>query len=156
MSDTPKTEEVQVTIPDLSKEVVVNAKEIVVNVKEIAVDAKEKAAEIQEKEVEVKEKAVEQKDVTVMVTGCAGYLASHIVARLLKKGYKVLGTTRNKEDNLKHKHLLALPGASNKTLRLIDVGLLDDKDTWFKAVSGCTYVVRYLCIVVDSLYVLSV
>lgn len=35
------------------------------------------------------------KDSIVLVTGCNGYIGSHIVDQLLEAGYRVRGTTRN-------------------------------------------------------------
>lgn len=44
---------------------------------------------------------------TVCVTGAAGYVAAHIVHRLLLSGHTVHGTVRNKS---KASHLTKLPG----------------------------------------------
>lgn len=48
------------------------------------------------------------KAATVCVTGASGFIASHIVAQLLEKGYAVHGTVRDLGDEKKTKHLLNL------------------------------------------------
>jgi nucleoside-diphosphate-sugar epimerase len=76
----------------------------------------------------------------VCVTGATGYLAGHIVQRLLEKGYTVHATCRNPHNEKSVAHLKSLPQAG-KLLRLFKAdlcvpGSFDD------AVAGCTYVIH--------------
>lgn len=61
----------------------------------------------------------------VAVTGASGFIASHIVAQLLEKGYVVKGTVRDAADEPKTLHLRSLPGADAR-LQLFSVNMLGD------------------------------
>lgn len=58
----------------------------------------------------------------VLVTGASGFIASHLIARLLEKGYRVRGTVRSLKKKESYEHLLRLPGAER--LELVEADLL--------------------------------
>ncbi|MBK9740695.1 MAG: SDR family oxidoreductase [Actinobacteria bacterium] len=64
----------------------------------------------------------ETTDDTVVVTGAAGFIASHLVRQLLEAGYVVRGTVRNLARREGYAHLLALPGADAR-LELVEADL---------------------------------
>mmetsp|Transcript_2899 Transcript_2899/g.6897 ORF Transcript_2899/g.6897 Transcript_2899/m.6897 type:complete len:319 (-) Transcript_2899:139-1095(-) len=71
---------------------------------------------------------------TVLVTGASGFIASHIVAQCLEKGYKVRGTVRDPSNEEKVGHLKRLPGASeNLELFAADLSTADFKEP----IAGC-------------------
>ena len=72
----------------------------------------------------------------VCVTGASGYIASHIVAQLLEKGYTVRGTVRDPANLEKVGHLHNLPGATPKTLKLFPATLGGDESGFDEAISG--------------------
>jgi dihydroflavonol-4-reductase len=59
----------------------------------------------------------------VCVTGAAGFIASHIIAQLLARGYRVRGTVRSLKKQAELAHLRALPGAAER-LELCEADLL--------------------------------
>jgi nucleoside-diphosphate-sugar epimerase len=73
---------------------------------------------------------------TVCVTGASGFIASHIVAQLLAKGYTVKATVRDAGDEKKTAHLKKLPGAE-KLLQLFSVNLVGEPGRFDACVSGC-------------------
>jgi nucleoside-diphosphate-sugar epimerase len=70
----------------------------------------------------------------VGVTGASGFIASHIVAQSLERGYLVRGTVRDAGDSGKTSHLWALPGAKEQ-LKLFSADLLDSN--FEMALAGC-------------------
>ncbi|KAH8741538.1 cinnamyl-alcohol dehydrogenase [Cryptosporidium ryanae] len=76
---------------------------------------------------------------TVLVTGATGFIAAHIVERLLLRGYKVRATTRSK-NGPNCIQLLNLPYAS-ENLMLIEADLLDC-NSWEEIVKGCNIVIH--------------
>eukprot|EP00929_Paragymnodinium_shiwhaense_P059275 TRINITY_DN29693_c0_g1_i1.p1 TRINITY_DN29693_c0_g1~~TRINITY_DN29693_c0_g1_i1.p1 ORF type:complete len:337 (+),score=69.27 TRINITY_DN29693_c0_g1_i1:107-1117(+) len=72
----------------------------------------------------------------VCVTGASGFIASHIVRILLEKGYTVHGTVRDAASEAKTKHLMALPGASER-LKLFSADLTGGTAQWTTAMAGC-------------------
>jgi dihydroflavonol-4-reductase len=76
----------------------------------------------------------------VAVTGANGFLASHIIEELLKRGYRVRGTVRSVKDQSKVAHLSNLKGAS-KRLELFEADLTD-RDAFLEAFEGCDYVIH--------------
>jgi cinnamoyl-CoA reductase len=76
---------------------------------------------------------------TVCVTGATGFIASHLVAQLLAKGYAVKGTVRDATDEAKCQHLQRLPGAE-KLLKLFSVNLSGEPGRFDECVSGCAAV----------------
>lgn len=74
----------------------------------------------------------------VCVTGATGYIAGHIIQRLLAAGHTVQGTCRDPGKTAAVGHLLQLPGAG-KRLKLFQANLLD-AGAFDKAVAGCSAV----------------
>lgn len=72
---------------------------------------------------------------TVCVTGAAGFVASWLVADLLRKGNRVRGTVR---DRRRADHVTALPGADQR-LELVEADLLT-AGAFDRAVAGCSTV----------------
>jgi nucleoside-diphosphate-sugar epimerase len=85
--------------------------------------------------------AAEQKckPLRVCVTGVTGYLAGHIVQRLLAAGHTVHGTARQPNSS-STKHLLAMPGAAER-LKLFKADLLQAA-AFNEAVAGCDVVIH--------------
>lgn len=73
--------------------------------------------------------------VAVGVTGCNGFIASHVVAQCLGKGYVVHGTVRDANDAKKTAHLSELPGAAER-LKLFSADLLREEG-FRTAFAGC-------------------
>ncbi|UYV69571.1 hypothetical protein LAZ67_6003997 [Cordylochernes scorpioides] len=79
-------------------------------------------------------KAVEAKQGRVLVTGAAGYIATHVIARLRQEGYRVRATIRGSD---KRQLVTSLfPG-----IELFEADLTDDSN-WDWAVEGCQDVVH--------------
>jgi len=79
---------------------------------------------------------------SVCVTGASGFIASHLVAQLLARGYHVRGTVRRSSDAAATAHLRALPGAASR-LSLVDADLNAAVAGAFDAaVAGCASVLH--------------
>lgn len=78
---------------------------------------------------------------TVLVTGVSGYVAGHIVKKLLHEGvYRVRGTVRNKE--IFKEEMSYLESDDYKyPLELVNADLTEEKG-WKEAVSGCSFVIH--------------
>jgi dihydroflavonol-4-reductase len=76
----------------------------------------------------------------VGVTGASGFIASHIVAQLLERGYRVRGTVRSLAKTKDHEHLRKLPGAAER-LELVEADLLAP-GAFDAAVAGTTHVMH--------------
>eukprot|EP00927_Polykrikos_kofoidii_P049081 TRINITY_DN43212_c0_g1_i1.p1 TRINITY_DN43212_c0_g1~~TRINITY_DN43212_c0_g1_i1.p1 ORF type:complete len:327 (+),score=51.71 TRINITY_DN43212_c0_g1_i1:111-1091(+) len=76
----------------------------------------------------------------ICVTGATGFIASHVVAQLLERGYRVRGTVRNPNDAAKNEHLRQLPGAAER-LTLVEADLLAS-NSFDDAVDGCEAVIH--------------
>jgi hypothetical protein len=84
--------------------------------------------------------ADKNKALQVCVTGATGYLAGHIVQRLLAAGHTVHGTARNADNAAAVRHLLAMPGADEQ-LRLFSADLMQP-GSFDEAVKGCDVVIH--------------
>lgn len=75
------------------------------------------------------------------VTGASGFLASHVVAALLARGYHVRGTVRDLEDPERTAHLRAAAEGQPGTLELTRASLLD-AGSYHGAVADCDAVLH--------------
>lgn len=79
---------------------------------------------------------------TVLVTGATGFIAKHIVAELLRRGYQVRGTARDPakgQDNVRR--AVERAGVDARAVELVGADLLGDNG-WDEAVRGCRYVMH--------------
>src|SRR6201990_616427 len=77
----------------------------------------------------------------VLVTGGSGFLATHIILRLLREGYRVRTTARSRDGAPKVRKPRARTGADTTQLSFVAADLTID-DGWPPAVSGCEYVLH--------------
>eukprot|EP00040_Diaphanoeca_grandis_P002940 m.23176 g.23176 ORF g.23176 m.23176 type:complete len:319 (+) comp14101_c0_seq1:71-1027(+) len=77
---------------------------------------------------------------TVCVTGASGFIASHIVAQLLEKGWQVRATVRDPTNLKKVAHLKALPNADTN-LELVKADLTVASD-FITPIKGCDAVIH--------------
>lgn len=63
--------------------------------------------------------------IVVLVTGAAGYISSYIIKLLLEEGYKVRGTVRNLNDEIKIKQIKDF----TPDVELVEADLLKE-ETW--------------------------
>ncbi|NBR62666.1 MAG: SDR family NAD(P)-dependent oxidoreductase, partial [Actinobacteria bacterium] len=76
----------------------------------------------------------------VLVTGISGYVGQHVAVELLKAGYRVRGTVRDKAKAASvMKNLQGV--ADTKNLEFVTVDLLNDEG-WDDAVNGCSFVLH--------------
>ena len=75
----------------------------------------------------------------VLVTGITGFIASHVAAKLLDKGYAVRGTVRDLEKGERVVDSLAAAGHNTEALELVEADLGEDKG-WAEAVKDCRYI----------------
>ena len=76
---------------------------------------------------------------TVLVTGATGFIASHTILALLKKGYTVRGTARSADRApLLNKTLSTFAGEPVE-IEILPADLMKD-DGWAEAVKGCRFV----------------
>ena len=73
----------------------------------------------------------------VLVTGATGFVATHIIEQLLRKGYFVRGTVRDAARV--PSYLTDLPGSERLTLVAAD---LLEPGSFDAAVQGCDYVIH--------------
>ncbi|MEM6899438.1 MAG: aldehyde reductase [Pseudomonadota bacterium] len=76
---------------------------------------------------------------TVLVTGATGFIASHTVLALLKKGYSVRGTARSASSGERLNRTLSEFAGEPVNIEIFEADLVKD-DGWAEAVEGCTYV----------------
>ncbi|MDF2544066.1 MAG: nucleoside-diphosphate-sugar epimerase [Herbinix sp.] len=78
----------------------------------------------------------------VLVTGGSGFIAVHIILKLLKQGYRVRTTLRTISRQDEVKSMLALGGVTDfVNLEFIQTDLTSDRN-WMEAVTGATYVIH--------------
>ena len=80
-------------------------------------------------------------DPTILVTGAAGYIATHVVQQLQKAGHRVRGTVRSLDDEQKVEALRNLCPTAKYPIELIEADLMK-ADSWLDAVRGCSYVMH--------------
>ena len=82
---------------------------------------------------------------TVLVTGASGFIAKHVIAELLRRGYAVRGTLRDltKSDDVRRavQRAGASDGADPHQLTFAAADLLDGKG-WDDAAAGCTAIIH--------------
>ena len=80
------------------------------------------------------------KPLRVCVTGAGGYVAGHIVQRLLVAGHTVHGTVRDPQNSKVVGHLTSLPGAEQR-LKLFKADLTQEQ-AFESAIQGCDVVIH--------------
>jgi len=75
----------------------------------------------------------------VLVTGITGYIASHVTAKLLEKGYRVRGTVRNKAKGRRVLDAMAQTGLDISGVELVEANLGADAG-WKDAVKDCRFI----------------
>lgn len=75
---------------------------------------------------------------TVLVTGATGFIASHTIAALLERGYKVRGTARSPDKAEKLTSILSTYLGKPVEIELVAADLTKD-DGWAAALEGVTY-----------------
>lgn len=76
----------------------------------------------------------------VLVTGASGFIAQHIIVRLLEAGYAVRGTIRSLKRADEVRAVIAAH-SGGKQIELVEADLTRD-DGWAEAVHGCRYVLH--------------
>jgi len=77
----------------------------------------------------------------VLITGGSGFLATHIILRLLNEGYRVRTTVRSLDRAPEVRTMLERAGADTTQLSFVAADLTID-DGWPPAVAGCEYVLH--------------
>ncbi len=77
----------------------------------------------------------------VLVTGGTGFIASHMIKKLLEEGCLVRTSVRNVENKNRYKALYTLVPEKNKNLEIVEGDLLDES-CWSENVKGCDYVLH--------------
>lgn len=77
----------------------------------------------------------------VVVTGASGFIAKHVIAELLKRGYAVRGTLRSLDRAQSVRDAVQSQGADAHALTFVAADLLQDAG-WDEALSGTTLVVH--------------
>ena len=77
----------------------------------------------------------------VVVTGASGYIGSHIVANLLKRGRVVRATVRDASDPERVDHLRALDISHQGSLEIVEMDLFDTASV-DAAIKGCSDVIH--------------
>jgi nucleoside-diphosphate-sugar epimerase len=75
----------------------------------------------------------------ILVTGGSGYLATHLIARLLHEGHEVRTTVRSTTRNSELRAAVRRGGANDAGLEIVTADLMSD-DGWPAAVAGCSEV----------------
>lgn len=78
----------------------------------------------------------------VLVTGGSGFVAGHIIAKLLEEGYEVASTVRDARRGLHVKNMLRSHGVARwDTVSFIEADLVRDEG-WVEAAAGCHYILH--------------
>ncbi|MET9313575.1 NAD-dependent epimerase/dehydratase family protein [Kribbella sp. NPDC003505] len=72
----------------------------------------------------------------ILVTGGSGYLATHLIARLLRDGHSVRTTVRSAARSTSVRAAVRRGGADDAGLEFVEADLMSD-DGWKAAVDGC-------------------
>jgi dihydroflavonol-4-reductase len=72
----------------------------------------------------------------ILVTGGSGYLATHLIARLLRDGHEVRTTVRSAARSASVRAAVRRGGADDARLEFVEADLMSD-DGWKAAVDGC-------------------
>jgi nucleoside-diphosphate-sugar epimerase len=75
----------------------------------------------------------------ILVTGGSGYLATHLIAMLLRDGHEVRTTVRSTTRNAELRAAVRRGGADDAGLEIVTADLMSD-DGWPAAVAGCAEV----------------
>jgi nucleoside-diphosphate-sugar epimerase len=75
----------------------------------------------------------------ILVTGGSGYLATHLIARLLRDGQQVRTTVRSTARSAELRAAVRRGGAEDTGLEIVEADLMSD-DGWSAAVAGCSEV----------------
>lgn len=75
----------------------------------------------------------------VLVTGASGFLAQHVILKLLEKGYDVRGTVRSLKRADEVRSVLGKHNSKGAAIELVEADLGADKG-WAEAAAGCKYV----------------
>lgn len=78
---------------------------------------------------------------TILVTGCTGFIAKHIVVELVRRGAKVRGTLRDPSRNAQIHRILAHEGLPIEGFSSVTADLREDAG-WAGAVRGCRFVMH--------------
>ncbi len=79
---------------------------------------------------------------TVLVTGATGFIAKHIIAELLRRGYKVRGTARDPvKSGEAVKRAVSRAGVDADGVEIVALDLLRDEG-WDAAASGCRFMLH--------------
>lgn len=77
----------------------------------------------------------------VLVTGASGFIGGHIVADLLRRGFAVRGSVRNRSRTDEVHAAMAAAHVDTTELEICELDLLSDSG-WVEAVDGCRYVLH--------------
>ncbi|WP_182084577.1 NAD-dependent epimerase/dehydratase family protein [Aureimonas sp. ME7] len=80
-------------------------------------------------------------DDLVLVTGASGFIAKHIVLRLLQEGWRVRGTVRGQERADEVRSVVEVHGGDSSRLEFAFADL-SSGEGWFQAAGGCRYLVH--------------
>jgi dihydroflavonol-4-reductase len=75
----------------------------------------------------------------VLITGITGYIASHVAAKLVAKGYAIRGTVRNLAKGRRVLDAMATEGVDISGIELVEANLGSDAG-WRDAVKDCRYI----------------
>ena len=76
---------------------------------------------------------------TVLVTGISGYIAAHVAAKLVERGFRVRGTVRSLGKGQRILQALAAHGTDISAIDLVEANLASDAG-WKGAVAGCRFI----------------